>query len=323
MSVAFPEPAFVDADGVRLALYETDGDPQRRRPPVVLVHGWPEIAYSWKNQLPALAAAGWRTIALDLKGFGRSDAPAAINEYDIVKMTGDLAALLNALEIDRAVFCGHDWGGAIVWPMAQLRPDLVAGVIGVSTPHAPPPPVPPLSIFEKRYTKKHYIVQFQKDGEAEALFARDVERFFRIMFRGPPANAAARADDPATYDLLGRFANGPAPDPDSLIMSEDDLSVYVETYQHSGFRGGINLYRNIDRNYELMKSKDPTIRAPSLWIGAEKDMFLPPERAEAMKPLVPDLETHVIPDSGHWVMWEKPAALNALLIDWLDRRICP
>ncbi len=311
----FPEADFIDAGDVRLAVHSAG-----EGVPVVLVHGWPEIAYSWKNQLGALAKAGWRAIAPDLKGFGRSDAPKDKSLYDIRHMTDDLARMLDALSIEKAVFCGHDWGGAIVWPMAQLHPDRVMGVVGVCTPHRPPPPVPPLSIIEQRFGPKHYFIQFQEAEVPEALFATDVERFFRLMFRRPPA-----ADDLAKlgariFDLPGRFRNGPPPDPAGVILSDADIAAYVDAYRRSGFWGGVNLYRNIDRNYEIMKSVDPVIRKPALMISAERDVFLPPAAADGMETIVPDLEKALIADCGHWVMWERPRELNAILIRWLDRR---
>ncbi len=289
-------------------------------PPIVLVHGWPEIAYSWKNQIGPLAAAGYRVIAPDLKGFGASSAPVDKSLYDIRHLTDDLIHLLDALGIERAIFCGHDWGGAIVWPLAQLHPSRVAGVIGVCTPHRPPPPAPPLSIIKKRFGEKHYFIQFQEEGVVEQLFAGDIERFFRLMFRRPPTPAEMAKVGARLLDLSGRFRDGPAPDPAATIISDQDLTVYVEAYRRSGFHGGINLYRNIDRNYEIMRAVDPVIRKPSLWIGAELDVFLPPSGADDMELLVPDLEKAIVKDCGHWVMWEQPRALNDILLAWLARK---
>jgi microsomal epoxide hydrolase/non-specific protein-tyrosine kinase len=314
----FPHPRLVRAGDLSLAIYEAGA--ASHRPPVLLVHGWPEIAYSWKNQLPALAAAGFRAIALDQKGFGRSDAPKAKDLYDVRHMTDDLVRLLDALDIERAIFCGHDWGGAIVWPMAQLHQGRVAGVIGVSTPHRRPPPVPPLAILEKRFTAKHYFIQFQKEGFAESVFEGREADFFRLMFRRPVPRDLWPKLVPQAYDLIGRFRDGPPADPGRMVMAAEDLAVYVEAYRRSGFTGGINLYRNVDRNYEIMKDINPVIRAPSLFVGAELDLFLPPEGAEDMPALIPDLESRVLADCGHWVMWEKPAELNRLMTDWLGRR---
>ena len=315
----FPEPKFVDAGGVRLAVYER-GAGAPGRPPLVLVHGWPEIAYSWKNQIGPLSNAGWRVIAVDLKGFGASDAPADGALYDVRHMTDDFAALLDGLAIEKAIFCGHDWGGALVWPMAQLHPARVAGLIGLSTPHRPPPPAPPLAIIEKRFTANHYFIRFQEEGAPEQLFENDVERFFAFMFRKPAPREKWPSLVPAVYDLMARFPRGRAPDPRDLVLSSEDLQVYVGAYRKSGFRGGINLYRNVDRNWEIMKTVDPVIEAPTLWIGGELDLFLPPEGAEPMDKLIPDLEKHVLSGCGHWLTWERPAELNAIMVDWLDRR---
>lgn len=312
---AFPKPRFVDAKGVRLAIYE-----QGTGFPVVLVHGWPEIAYSWKSQIPAIAGAGFRAIAPDLKGFGRSDAPKEASAYGIGPVTDDLARMLDALGIDRAVFCGHDWGGLIVWPMAVLHPDRVAGIIGVCTPHLAPQPTPPTQLLTERFGANHYIVRFQKDGEAEACFTGREDAFFEFMFRGPVPRAVWPKLIPGVFDVITHFNAFKAADPAHAVMPAADRAVYAEAYRRSGFTGGINLYRNIDANAALLRGKDMTIRKPCLFVGAELDMFLPIEIARAMPGLVPDLETHILNNCGHWVMWEKPAELNALMTDWLKRR---
>jgi microsomal epoxide hydrolase/non-specific protein-tyrosine kinase len=314
MTTILPQPRLIDIGGVRLALREAGAGA-----PIVLVHGWPELSYSWKNQIGPLAEAGYRVLAPDLKGFGGSDAPTDARLYDSAAMTGDLARLLDARKIDRAIFCGHDWGGALVWPMAQLRPDRVMGVIGVCTPHKPPPPVAPMSIIEKRFGPKHYFVQFQPQGEVERLFETDVDRFFRIMFRRAPTREEMAAAGARLFDLPGRFRDGPPPE-GAPVMSEEDLAVYVAAYRKSGFVGGVNLYRNVDRNWEIAKSLDPVIRKPALMISASNDAFLPPESADGIEAIVPDVERALVPDCGHWVMWEQPARLNAIMIDWLRRR---
>ncbi|MBB5517378.1 epoxide hydrolase/non-specific protein-tyrosine kinase [Amphiplicatus metriothermophilus] len=312
----FPEPRFVDAGGVRLATYEAGEGPA-----AILLHGWPELAYSWKNQIPALAGAGWRAVAVDLKGFGLSDAPPEKELYDCERMSADFAALLDALGLEKAVFIGHDWGGALVWSMAQLRPERVAGVVSVCTPAYPRAPAPPLDIIAERLTPDHYFIRFQPEGFAEALFESDVERFFAFVFRKPVPREVWPRLIPHVFDLPARFAEGGRAEPEALVMGPEDLRVYVEAYARTGFRGGINLYRNINRNWALMEGRDETVRAPALWIGAELDLFLPPEAAQGMERIVPDLEKHVLSGCGHWVMWEKPAELNALLLDWLERRV--
>lgn len=315
----FPAQRLVEIGGVRLAAYEAGAG--NAGPPVLLVHGWPEIAYSWKNQLPALAAAGLRAIAIDVKGFGASDAPRDPALYSSRQLTDDFASLLDALGIEKAVFCGHDWGGALVWAMGQLRPERVAGVIGVCTPLKARPPAPPLQIVRKRMGERHYFIHFQTPDEPEQLFESDPELFFRIMFQKPAPRDRWAALLPRVFDLKGRFEHGGAPPDDQLILSPEDLAVYVEAYRRSGYHGGINLYRNIDRNWEMMEGRDQTVRAPSLWVGADLDMFLPVEAADDLDALVPDIEKHILSGCGHWAMWEKPAELNEILTDWLTRRM--
>lgn len=319
MTQPFPEPQILDAGGVDFAVYEANGDPEGARPPIILIHGWPEIAHCWMNQINSLAGAGYRAVALDLKGFGRSSAPKNKSLYDIEHLTSDLAGLLDSLGVDKAVFCGHDWGGAIVWSMAQWRPDRVAGVIGVCTPLRPRPPAPPIEILKKRFTNKHYFVQFQEEGAPERLFESNTEHFFKLMFQKPAPRERWPELVPRVFDLPGRFRAAKTPPADGLIVSEEIIDIYVDAYKRSGFHGGVNLYRNVDRNWELMEGRDETVHAPSLWIGADLDLFLPPESADGMEKLVVNLERHVIKDSGHWVMWEQPEKLNALLVDWLKR----
>ena len=321
MTGNFPERQFVSAGDVRFAAYEADGDPARIRPPIILIHGWPEIAYSWKNQINEFAEAGFRTIAIDLKGFGYSDAPAETSLYDIEHITSDLAALLDALDIEKAYFCGHDWGGSIVWSMGQWRPERIAGIIGVCTPLRPRPPAPPITILKNRFTEKHYFVQFQEPEVPERLFETDVERFVQMMFRRPPPRSRWAALAPEIFDLPGRFKSDRPAHKNDLIVSDEVVQTYVDAFKHSGFHGGVNLYRNVDRNWELMEGRDEIVRAPSLWIGADLDLFLPPEAAEGMEKIVPNLEKHVINNSGHWLTWEQPKALNSLILDWLMRQI--
>ncbi len=229
----FPVPSFIDAPDGKIAVYQA-GDIASSKMPIVLVHGWPEIAYCWKNQIDVLAQQGHYVIALDLKGFGWSDAPEDPNLYDIIHMTNDLAAVLDALKIKQAIFCGHDWGGAIVWPMALLHPKRVAGVIGVCTPHLPPPPVSPLSIIRRRFGAKHYFVQFQEREKAEKIFTGEEEKFFRIMFRKPVPKENWAALIPRIYDLPGRLLRGPLPSLDDVIVSHDVIDVYINAYRQSG-----------------------------------------------------------------------------------------
>lgn len=309
----FPNPKFVDSNGVKLATYEMGTGPA-----VLFVHGWPEIAYSWKHQMTAVAAAGYRAIALDLRGFGASDTPFDIAQYDIQHLTDDLSAVLDTYGVEKAVICGHDWGGVIAWPMAQLKPERVSGVIGVCTAHFPPLAIPTIEKIAAGRDENHYIVQFNRDLEIEKLFDDNIEKFFRTVFQKAPKRAESEKLGNRLFDIPGRLKNGPMPMGTALVLSDDDLQTYVDIYKKSGFRGGINLYRNIDQNHALMEKVDPKINVPCLWIGAEDDIFLPIEYAAYMKRYIRDLEKQVIKDCGHWVTWEQPEHLNKHMVEWLN-----
>jgi pimeloyl-ACP methyl ester carboxylesterase len=286
-------------------------------PAVVMCHGFPELAYSWRHQFPALVGAGFRAIAADQRGYGASDAPSEIEAYGIESLAGDMAQLLDALEIDRAVFVGHDWGGFVAWAMPILHPDRTAGVIGVNTPYVP---FPTTSLLRAVYPDEDgmYILWFQKPGVAEAVLDPNPRLCFeRLMRRGAPLEKiAANATDFNPFRRLTSLA-----EVSEALLSEDELQVYVDAYTKSGFRGGINWYRNIDRN----KDRIPDVGAkvleiPCLMITAEWDAALRPEMAAGMPSVCKDLEMHCIPQCGHWTQQEKPAELNRLMVDWLRRR---
>jgi pimeloyl-ACP methyl ester carboxylesterase len=308
----------VSSNGIRIAVTE-----QGEGPAVVLCHGFPELGYSWRHQLPALARAGFRAIAPDQRGYGDSDRPEEVTAYDIHHLTGDLVGLLDALGIERAVFVGHDWGGLIVWMMPLLHRRRTAGVIGVNTPYFPRSPAPPVAIFRAMLGENHYIVHFQQPGVADAGLARDVRRVFtQLIRRGVPLEhlaALALKRDGSVRNMLELIAQDDPPG--EPLLSGHDLEVYVQAFEKSGFTGGINWYRNMDRNWETTAElAGAKIDVPSLMVTAEWDPVLRPEMAAQMPALVPDLETVMIPACGHWTQQEKPDELNRIMVDWLTRR---
>lgn len=307
----------------RLAVYEA-GPRDAAVPPVVLLHGFPELAYAWRAQFAALAAAGRRVLAPDQRGYGRSEAPAEVSAYAMRRLAGDLVALLDEAGIERAVWVGHDWGGAVAWAMPLLHPDRTAGVAGVNTPYTPRPDRDPLEGLRARYGPDMYILFFQEEGVAEALFEADVERTLRWFYRLPAAAAAfsAAAGAPTDGGLAiqkGLVRYDPAADT-AALLSPKELAVYVEAYRRTGFRGGLNWYRNLSRSWRESEGLPQQVVHPALMICAELDAVLPPRLAERMGRWVGDLETHVIAGCGHWTQAEKPSELNRLLLDWLDRR---
>ncbi len=321
MRTDFPDPYFVRANGIRLAVHE-----QGHGLPVVLCHGFPELAFSWRHQLPALATAGFRAIAPDLRGYGRSDKPLAVADYDIIHLADDLAGLLDALELEQAVFCGHDWGGHVVWEMPILHPDRVAGVIGLNTPHRyfRRMGTDPVTWVRNHFSAGNYRLAFLQEGIEQQLSADLLPTFLGGLFRARPLTMAEfLASPPAVRNLEWEFilASSLVPDPSgSPLMSPEDLRVYIEALSHGGLTGPINWYRNLPRNNQLLAGTSDKISVPCLMLSAEDDFFLPPELSEGMEAYVPDLEKGLIRECGHWTQVEKPDEVNRLLIDWLKRR---
>jgi pimeloyl-ACP methyl ester carboxylesterase len=273
-------------------------------PLVVLCHGFPELAFSWRHQIPALRSAGFRVVAPDMRGYGASSAPAEIEAYDVISLCGDLCGLLDALGEESAIFVGHDWGANVVWQLAVLDPTRVRAVAGLSVPFAPRAPAAPLPILRRHIGDDFYIVWFQEPGVADAALARDVRRTLSTS-RVWTAQWAQEAD--------------PSPPRRPPWLSEQELDVYVEAFERTGFTGGLNWYRNIDRNWELTASvADRRVEQPALFLTGELDpvrSFMP---AEAMRGWVTDLrEEIVVPGAGHWVQQQEPEAVNAALLGFL------
>ena len=319
MNDPMPPRQFAHIRGIRMAYH--DAGPRDDGPPLVLCHGWPEIAYSWRHQLRALAAAGIRAIAPDQRGFGDTDRPLAVEAYDLEQLTGDLVGLLDHLHIDKAVFVGHDWGGYVVWQMGLRHPGRVAGIVSLNTPHLPRAPADPIQILRRRHGESMYIVQFQDPSrQADAVLEARVEQVFDCLMRRPPARQQGAAAAPS-LDLVQKVAGyDPSQDTREPILSPQERQVFVDAFRRSGFSGGIHWYRNITRNWQRSADLDPTVRAPALMIMAEHDAVLPPSAADGMERLVPDLEKLLLRDCGHWTQQERPDQVNAALIDWRRRR---
>ena len=329
MLTDMPPLQFAQTNGIRMGYYEAG--PKTDAPPVVLCHGWPELAFSWRHQIKALAAAGIRVIAPDQRGYGATDRPQAVEAYDLEQLTADLVGLLDHLRIEQAIFVGHDWGGFVVWQMPLRYRARVAGVVGINTPHTARAPIDPIQILRKRFGETMYIVQFQKDGhEVDALFDSHVEQTFDCFMRKPMPQPKAAATEPAagigaapTLNLAFPqivAAYNAAVDPRQPILSAQEKQVFIDAFRRSGFTGGINWYRNMTRNWERCAELDPVVRVPALMIMAENDAVLPPSAADGMDKLVPDLEKHLVRDSGHWTQQEQPQELSDKLIEWRRRR---
>jgi pimeloyl-ACP methyl ester carboxylesterase len=308
----------VAANGVTLACWEAgpnDG------PTIVLCHGFPELAYSWRHQVPALAAAGYHVLAPDQRGYGGSDQPDEVTDYDIDHLTDDLAGLLAGVRVDKAVFVGHDWGGLLVWQMPLLHPERVAGVVGVNTPFLPWMPVKPTELFRALGGDNHYILYFQEPGVADAVLARDVRGVFSGLMRRGVAPAVVVDALPAGGSRNWAEVVAAGALPGEAMLSDAEVSVFADTFERTGFTGGLNWYRNFDRNWELTKRFEGAhVDVPCLMVTAEWDPVLSPALAQGMDKWVADLETHMIGQCGHWTQQEHPVELNAIVLDWLGRR---
>jgi pimeloyl-ACP methyl ester carboxylesterase len=307
-------------NGVELAYYEAG---PRQGVPIVLCHGFPELAFSWRHQIKALAEAGRWVIAPDQRGYGLSGRPEAVTDYDIEHLTGDLAGLLDHLGVEKAVFCGHDWGGIVVWQMPLWRPERTAGVIGLNTPFYPRSPADPIAIMRNRFGPDMYIVWFQAPGDADAVLAKDVDKTMRLFLQKPRAlsDAATRPEGGSAFAFKDLLLTAPRPGDEALILTPAELEVFVSSFQRTGFTGGVNWYRNFTRNWERSEPLPQRIDGiPCLMITAELDAVLPPSAAEPMPQFISDLEIRHVEGSGHWTQQERPAEVNRFILDWLDRR---
>jgi len=290
-------------------------------PIVLLVHGFPELAYSWRHQIPALAAAGYRVLVPDMRGYGASGRPAPVTDYDIEHLTGDLAAILDDVGVDRAAIVGHDFGAIVAWNFAVLRAERTGAVVGLSVPNVPRPPTPPIVMLRQLFADNFfYMVYFQEPGVADADLGRDPAVTMRRLLSA--RLAVDSMPDPATFAADGRGFVDRIPESEGLPawLSEDELAVYVDAFTRTGYTGPINWYRNLDRNWELTADRAGVhVTAPSLFIGGAQDpvlMMTPPGVAHG------SLDDHrgdvIVPDAGHWVQQEQPAAVNETLLGFLD-----
>jgi pimeloyl-ACP methyl ester carboxylesterase len=317
--VAFPEPTMIKSNGLDMAVYEAG---PKNGVPVVLCHGFPELAYSWRHQLPALGAAGFRVLAPDQRGYGRTSRPENIEDYDMTHLTGDLTGLLDAFGIESAIFVGHDWGGIVVWAMPAMHPKRVRGVIGVNTPFLPRTPMDPIQLMKARWGDDMYIVYFQKPGEADAVLAKDVGRAFRFFMRkGSSAEEfTKRPLEEQNLALVKALQTDESKWPGKSLLTDEEMKFFVDTYERTGFTGGINWYRNFSRNWKASEGLEQKVNVPGLMIMAEDDVVLTPAMADGMEQYVPDLEKALITKCGHWTQQEHPDEVNRIMIAWLKKR---
>ncbi|HEY5210353.1 MAG TPA: alpha/beta hydrolase [Stellaceae bacterium] len=311
---------FVHANGVRLHYVEAGSGPL-----VLLCHGWPESWYSWRHQIPALAAAGFRVVAPDQRGYGQSDCPEAIAAYSIFNLVGDMVGLARALGESSAIVVGHDWGALVAQQCALLRPDLFRALALLSVPFIPRSPVRPAVRYAQITQQNHFYQDyFQEPGRVERELAEDVRKSMRgILTAGFKFNRDTMIPIVA-FPKHVRFAEAVWSNVTDTLpawLTEADLDFYAGEFTRAGFRGGINWYRNLDRNWKMTAFQDGAkVTQPAVFIAGEKDAVLTitGDAVKNQATTMPRLTgTHLIPGAGHWVQQEQPDAVNALLVEFL------
>jgi pimeloyl-ACP methyl ester carboxylesterase len=307
------------ANGIHLHFAE-QGD----GPLVVLCHGFPESWYSWRHQLPALSAAGFNAVALDMRGYGQSDQPEAIDQYTLLHLVGDMVGLLDALGVEQAVIAGHDWGAPVAWHAALLRPDRFRAVIALSVPFRSrsvvffnPSAAPPTSVMPHRDDAIFYQLYFQTPGVAEAELERDVRQTFLKVLANPPSDRPAIPWVPRDGSWLTRSPTTAAL---PAWLTEGDIDFYASEFKRTGFRGALNWYRNIDRNWELLAPfVGAKVTVPALYLTGDRQQGVDQVIAGLEKDVPRLRRAIVLRDCGHWVQQERPSEVNAAMIEFLHQ----
>ncbi len=304
-TVTTPTERLVDTNGVTLKVIEAG---ERGNPVVVLAHGFPELAYSWRHQIPVLAAAGYHVLAPDQRGYGGSSRPEDIDAYNIVELTADIAGLLDDIGAEQAVLIGHDWGSPVATNFPLFYPDRVRAVVAMSVPPVPRAPAPPTQIWRKIVGDNFfYILYFQEPGVADAALGADPRESMRRVlsmegFSAPPESLSGRPVPPL---------------PDWITA--DEFEHYVQAYTENGFTGPLNWYRNFDRNWELTENTSAkTITVPTLFLAGTADPvlgFTPRDRVHEV--VTGDYREVLLDGAGHWLQQERPDEVNAALLEFL------
>jgi pimeloyl-ACP methyl ester carboxylesterase len=308
---------FIDANGIRMHVAE-----QGTGPLVVLLHGFPECWYSWRHQLSALADAGCHAVAPDQRGFGATDRPEEVQNYTVLHTVGDLIGLLDALDEERAVVVGHDFGSRPAWGAALMRPDRIRGVVGLSVPFVPRGSLPPIAGLRATLGERFYQVYFQEPGPAETEFERDVRTTIRKLLYGLSGDVPEVPTPivPEGGELLDIFE-----EPNALPswLNEEDVDVYTREFARTGFASALSWVRNFDRNWELLAPwMGAKVEVPALYMAGEKDHVVRfPGMSDLianLKAFVPNLSrTVMLPGCGHWTQQERADEVNTAIIGFL------
>lgn len=311
----------IETNGIKMNITE-----QGQGPLVVLCHGFPELGYSWRHQLKALADAGYHAVAPDQRGYGKTECPQAIEAYDIFHLVGDIVGLTHALGEKEAVIVGHDWGAPVACHCSLMRPDIFRALALLSVPYAPRPweGVRPTDLMKKMAGDMiFYIVYFQEPGKVEKELEADVRRTVINTFYSASGDPPPEKRWQFIFPRDKKFIDTAfAPDKSPSWLTEKDIDVFTEAFRHTGFRGGVNWYRNSDRNWELTPFlSGAKILQPSIFIAGELDGVIEFSRGsfERLEKNMPNLKQKIlIPDAGHWIQQERPAEVNDLLLTFLN-----
>ncbi|WP_236979620.1 alpha/beta fold hydrolase [Membranihabitans maritimus] len=308
-SIEFPAPAIISVNGIDLEVFEAGKQNQGK--PIVLCHGFPEHAYSWRYQIPVLAEAGYHVIVPNQRGYGNSSCPSEVTTYDIAHLTGDLVVLLDYYGYQEATFVGHDWGANVVWNLALLHPERVHTVINFALPYQERGEKPWIEFMEEAFGEDFYFVHFNRQpGVADAILEKNTARFLRNLFR---KNVPPAPPEPGMVMINLAHADKPLGEP---VMTKSDLAVFSAAFQSSGFTGALNWYRNLDRNWYFMADIKPLITHPTLMIYGKRDVIPPSDR---LHDFAPNLDM-VSLDCGHWIPQEKPEETNQVILQWLEKQ---
>ncbi len=331
--LAFPVPEKVQVNEIHLSVHRAGPKAALSRGVVVLLHGFPDLALTWRYQIPALARAGYMVIAPDLRGYGRSDRPCGQDAYKIQNLVNDVTGLLDHYEVEKATVIGHDWGAMIGWSLPFYCPERIVAVAGLNVPFMPRSALAPTALFEKIYGKSMYALRFQDKGVCEAIFEEDMARTMRFFMRSPvPAQESNGAVfDFAGLDLVGWFQGLEADWPGRPFLPAPLLRQYTDAFRKNGMTAPLHYYRNLDDNWrdmvrfqppgETIGLTRPALSMPALMITAELDGVCTPELADGMEGCFTDYERVDIMGAGHWTQQEKPNEVNSALIDWLSRKV--
>ena len=322
----FETPDYVDNAGIKIAVYRSGPETQQTTlPPIIFMHGFPELARSWRAQMEALGKAGYPCFAPDMRGYGKSDKPEGKAQYAITELVTDLKAILRRYEIEKAIFVGHDWGAILLWTLPFYMPEHLIACAGLNYPLMPRLPINPIWALRLNFHRKMYMLQFQKEGRGEAVLEKDVERTMRFFMRRV---------DPARNDNIDMSFKGKSlnileqlqgPESEWIgapLLTDEELQIYIDTFRENGFTAPLQWYRNLSRNWKdmkqfLVKKKLPFVDLPCLIITSDKDFATPPRFSNGMHKLCGPVTRVDLKDCSHWVQMEKPHEVNEALLDWL------